>query len=134
MQKGRRQKTIMPPDGDPVWAAVRRQWAQRAAAKKRAEEERRALALQKAKAVASHLKIHYGAGQVYLYGSLVWGRHFTAQSDIDLLVEGFPKGSNFWRALVEAEELAAPFAVSLVPAEDASPSLLARATREGVRL
>jgi predicted nucleotidyltransferase len=124
----------MPPDGDLAWAAIRREWARRAAIKKRAEEERRALALQKAKAVASHLKRHYGAGQVYLYGSLVWGRHFTVQSDIDLLVEGFPKGSNFWRSLVEAEELAAPFAVSLVPAEDASPSLLARATREGLRL
>ena len=124
----------MSADEDLVWAAVRREWARRAAAKKRAEEERRALALQKAKAVASHLKRGYGVGRVYLYGSLVWGRHFTAQSDIDLLVEGFPKGSNFWRALVEAEELAAPFAVSLVAAEDASPSLLARATREGLPL
>ena len=71
---------------------------------------------------------------MYLYGSLAWGKHFTTHSDIDLLVDGFPKEADYWRALVEAERLAVPFAVSLVLAESASPSLLARATREGIRL
>lgn len=38
---------------------------------------------------------------VYLYGSLAWGKHFTGRSDIDLLVEGFPREANYWRPLVE---------------------------------
>lgn len=133
-QKDRQQMAAQQPDKDSTWAAIRKGWAHRAAAKRRAEEERRALALDKARAVAAHLKERYGARRVYLYGSLVWGKHFTAHSDIDLLVEGFPVAANYWRALVEAEELAVPFAVSLVLAENASPSLLARATREGISL
>lgn len=122
------------PDQDTTWAAIRQGWARRNAAKRKAEEERRALALDRARVVAAYLKARYGAGRVYLYGSLAWGKHFTAQSDIDLLVEGFPSAADYWRALVEAEELAIPFTVSLVPAESASPSLLTRATREGISL
>ncbi|MGB9662983.1 MAG: nucleotidyltransferase family protein [Moorellaceae bacterium] len=116
------------------WAAIRQSWKCRAQNKRQAEGERRNLALDRARAVARHLKERYRVKNVYLFGSLVWGKHFSPRSDIDLLVEGFPSRANYWRAVSEAEEIAAPFPVSLVLMEGAVSSLVDRVLREGMHL
>ncbi|MBC7338781.1 MAG: nucleotidyltransferase domain-containing protein [Firmicutes bacterium] len=99
-------------------------------------EQKRAEALrerarEKARLVADILKERYGARQVILYGSLARG-DFREGSDIDLLVEGL--SGSYWDAYLSAERVAAPFVVSLVCSEDASPPLVDCALKEGVRL
>jgi len=117
-----------------TWDAIKQNWVRRAQDKQQAERERRNLALEKARAVAKYLKERYRVKNVYLFGSLVWGKHFSSRSDIDLLVEGFPSRANYWRAVAEAEEIAAPFPVSLVLMERAVRSLVERVIKEGIRL
>ncbi|BAS26405.1 hypothetical protein LIP_0548 [Limnochorda pilosa] len=78
--------------------------------------------------VADHLYAHYGARRVLLFGSVASG-HLHEHSDIDLFVEGLL--GDYWRAVAEAQRLAAPFPVNLVCAEDAVPSLRDRVRREG---
>ncbi|MCL6449028.1 MAG: nucleotidyltransferase domain-containing protein [Armatimonadetes bacterium] len=97
------------------------------------EKQLRARALEKAQAVADWLKSRYNVKEVYLYGSLAWGK-FTPQSDIDLLIVGFPNHARFWDMQVKAEEMATPFPVSIVCAEDAVESLRKRVFREGIRI
>jgi predicted nucleotidyltransferase len=88
-------------------------------------------AMSKAVAAAAHLKKKYRVKSVYLYGSLARGTHFGRRSDIDLMVEGFPMEANYWRMLVELEEITAPVEVSVVLSEDASLGLKEKAGREG---
>lgn len=95
------------------------------------EEALRQRAIEKARLVADVLKKTYGARQVILYGSLARG-DFREGSDIDLLVEGL--SGSYWDAYLSAERVAAPFVVSLVCLEDAIPSLLDCALKEGVPL
>ncbi|MGQ9533075.1 MAG: nucleotidyltransferase family protein [Desulfotomaculales bacterium] len=113
---------------------LRQAWARRAAMKARAERELRRRALEKSRAAARHLKEKYGVRRVYLYGSLVWGSHFTPHSDIDLLVEGLPAEVDYWRLVVEVERITAPLPVSVVPVEDALPGLTKKVLEEGVPL
>jgi predicted nucleotidyltransferase len=80
---------------------LRRAWQKRAKQKKEDMEKLRQHAFLKAIAAADHLKKKYKVNAVYLYGSLVWGRHFSERSDIDLFVEGFPAEMNYWKMLVE---------------------------------
>jgi predicted nucleotidyltransferase len=67
--------------------------------------------------------------QVWLFGSLAGGR-CHADSDVDLLVSGLP--SDAWAETWAGLELLLGVSVDLVRAEEASPSLLAGARREGV--
>lgn len=99
--------------------------------RKEARQQLRKEALAKAQMVARSLKEKWEAIEVYLYGSLAWGA-FHERSDIDLFVVGF-KG-DYWRMLVEAEEIAHPFPVSVVCEEDAFPPLKEKVLREGVVL
>ncbi len=71
----------------------------------------------------------YGARRVWLFGSLLPGHVLHRESDIDLAVEGLPSNQYFpalarlWDVLADANcEL--PFALDLVPLEDAQPSLV----------
>ncbi|WP_287195391.1 nucleotidyltransferase domain-containing protein [Syntrophothermus sp.] len=102
---------------------------------RRLEEEQRRLlkekARAKAKAVADHLKKKWGVKEVYLYGSLAWGT-FHERSDIDIMAVGFT--GNYWRMLVEVEEIAMPFECTVVCEEDAFPSLREKVRAEGVEL
>jgi len=119
------------PDEQEYFENLRRAWRERAERAEKEAGERRQLALDKAAAAAEHLKKKYGVRSVYLYGSLVWSRHFTERSDIDLLVEGFPAEKSYWKMLVELEAITDPVEISVVLAEDAAPSLLEKAKREG---
>lgn len=95
------------------------------------EQTLRERAREKASLVAEILKTRYCAQRVILYGSLARG-DFREGSDIDLLVEGM--SGSYWDAYLSAERAAAPFVVSLVCSEDASPSLLDSVAQEGVPL
>jgi len=110
---------------------LRRAWQKRARQKKADMEKLREKAFLKAIAAAGHLKKKYKASAVYLYGSLAWGRHFSERSDIDLLVEGFPPKMNYWRMLVELEEITSPLEINVVLSEDAAPGLREKARKEG---
>ncbi len=115
-------------------AEMRKTFLERAKRKKEEEIRRKKDALTKAKEVAAFLKDNYNVRHVILFGSLVWGKHFSAYSDIDLLVEGFPDGKNFWRALAESEHIAAPIPINIILAEDAVDSLVEKARKEGMTL
>ncbi len=81
--------------------------------------------------MADHLKKKWGVKKVYLYGSLAWGT-FHERSDIDIMAVGFT--GNYWRMLVEVEEIAMPFECTVVCEEDAFPSLREKVRAEGVKL
>ena len=120
--------------GDVDIDALSRAWRERAAEQHREAELRRQDALRKAGQAASFIKSNYGAAKVYLYGSLAWSRSFGPHSDIDLLVEGFSRPDAYWRMLSELWALTSPFPPSVVLAEDAQASLLARVREKGVEL
>ena len=102
---------------------------------RRAEEERkRALALEKAKAVAKTLKEKYNVKETILFGSLIWRPDFLWRgTDIDLLVKGL-KSEKYFEALANISLISLPFHVDLIPFEKASRSIKERALKGGVRL
>jgi predicted nucleotidyltransferase len=91
-------------------------------------------ALDKAQTIADYLKDNYRVKSVYLFGSLVWGKHFSASSDIDLFICGFPERESYWKALVAVEHMAMPFPVSLILDSTADQSLQEKVKKEGVLL
>jgi predicted nucleotidyltransferase len=109
-------------------------WRGRVESGRREEEERRRSALERAAAVAQYVKEQYPECKIYLYGSLIWGRHFTLWSDIDLMIGGFPSEVSYWRLLVELEKYAAPFEISVVLEEDACLSLREKVLAGGMEL
>lgn len=111
--------------------SLRKAWEKRAMKEQEELIKLRQEALAKASAAATYLKEKYRAKSVYLYGSLAWGTSFDHHSDIDLLVEGFPLKDNYWKMLVELEEITEPIEINVVLSEDASLSLRNKARREG---
>ncbi len=73
-------------------------------------------------------------GNVYLFGSLAWRKRFTPHSDIDLYIDSFPKDKDYWEALVKSEEIAMPFPVTIVLAENARPEIKQKIEEEGILL
>lgn len=111
--------------------SLREAWQKRAVREQDEKDKLCRGAMLKAAAAAAHLKEKYKVKSVYLYGSLARGTHFDHRSDIDLMVEEFPAGANYWRMLVELEEITAPVEVNVVLSEDASSGLRDKARREG---
>jgi len=114
--------------------SLKKAWQIRKIQRQQEEKERQRKALERALSAARYLKEHYGVHKVHLYGSLLWGRRFTAHSDIDLMVSGFPPTASFWRMLVELEEIASPFELNVVLEEDALPLLREKVLKEGKEL
>ncbi len=102
---------------------------------RKAEEERkRALALEKARAVAKTLKEKYNVKETILFGSLLWRPDFLWRgTDIDLLVKGL-KSKEYFEALADISSISLPFHVDLIPFEKAWPFIKERALKEGLRL
>ncbi len=101
---------------------------------KKAEREKKDYylqALHKAGNLAAMLKQKYNVQKIYLYGSLAWGG-FDQHSDLDLFLVGFE--GNYWKALSEAEAIAAPLPVSLACEEDCQESLKEKVRKKGVLL
>ena len=120
--------------GDSSLQEIKKTWKERDNTKRREERMRRERARDCAEKVALFLKDNYYVTDVYLYGSLVWGKHFTVHSDIAILVVGFPPRADYWAALARAEHTAAPFPISIALAEKALPGLVEKAIKEGIRL
>ncbi|MGI6649363.1 MAG: nucleotidyltransferase family protein [Bacillota bacterium] len=110
---------------------LKKAWLARTERQKHEEQELRRKAREKAAAVARHLKENYEVGSVYLYGSLVWGNHYSPLSDIDLLIVGFGPIYSYWKMVAEAQDIAAPLAISVVLEEDASLSLRQKVLTKG---
>ncbi|HAI86379.1 MAG TPA: hypothetical protein DCL63_05240 [Firmicutes bacterium] len=120
--------------GDVDFDALSRAWRERAVEQHREADLLRQDAFEKAERAASFIKSDYGADKVYLYGSLAWSRSFGPHSDIDLLVEGFGRPNAYWHMLSELWGVTSPFPPSVVLAEDAQASLLAKVREKGVEL
>ncbi len=111
----------------------------RATARRRAKQERQALAqrTQKARILAEQaaklLKEQFGARQVILFGSLARGNFFHRRSDVDLAVTGL-KNQDFWRAWSALDTLGTEFETDLVTMETVSAKLRLEIEREGIEL
>ncbi len=114
--------------------SMKRAWRERAESERWEERDRRRHALERATTAGKYVKELYPECKVYLYGSLIWGRHFTPRSDIDLMIRGFPVEVSYWRLLVEMERCASPFEISVVLEEDASASLREKVLAGGKEL
>ncbi|MBT9172716.1 MAG: hypothetical protein DDT21_01102 [Syntrophomonadaceae bacterium] len=109
-------------------------WEKREIRKQEQEKTRREYAWKCARKAAALLKEKYGIKNLWLFGSLVSGKHFTIHSDIDLYVESFPVKVDFWEALSQTEYAAAPFPINLITEADAPPGLKDKIREEGVPL
>jgi predicted nucleotidyltransferase len=113
--------------------------AYRAAARRRQEAERRALAARERRAwelareAAAALRRQFGAGRVVVFGSLVCPGGFTAWSDVDIAAWGLRPDDTF-RAIGAVMDLDADIALNLVDAGACSPALRQVIEREGVPL
>jgi len=109
-------------------------WEKRNLRKQEREKARREQAWKCAENAATLLKEKYGLKKVWLFGSLVYGKHFTTHSDIDLYVEGFPTKADYWEILSQAEYAAAPYPLNLILEEDDLPGLKEKISQEGILL
>jgi predicted nucleotidyltransferase len=111
----------------------------RATARRRAEEEARALALRRVRAqevarqAAALLKEQFSAAQVAVFGSTVHGHWFSATSDIDLAAWGLAS-DDYFTAVARLQDLSPEFKVDLVAVERCKPKLREIIAREGVIL
>lgn len=82
---------------------------------------------------AAALKSHFGARRVILFGSLVDADRFTAESDVDLAVEGLDPFDR-WDAWWLCEEFIEDRKVDLVPIELADESVADSIERQGIEI
>lgn len=109
-----------------------RAWREAQKAERRRLAERARRGREVAAGLASLLIKEYGAGEVWLFGSLARSRGFHLRSDIDLAATHLPK-RDFFRILSRLNG-ASDFAVDLVDL-DSCPTWLAKAIRkEGILL
>lgn len=94
-------------------------------------EEKRQEALQVATEIARELYRTFGAKKVVLFGSLAQGQ-FSFRSDIDLAIWGIPPAL-FYRAVAFVTGYSTSWAIDLIDAAEAPPSLLQN-IQEGIEL
>lgn len=113
--------------------------AYRAAARRRQDAERRALAARERRAwelareAAAALRRQFGVGRVVVFGSLVHPGCFTPWSDVDVAAWGLRPEDTF-RAIGVAMDLDPDILVNLVDVAMCSPALLKTIEREGIPL
>lgn len=113
---------------------LKKAWAGKIKNRELKEQAMKAEAISKAKEIADYLKTKYDVKNIYLFGSLAWRKKFTCHSDIDLYIESFPKEKCYWEAVAKSEEIAAPYPVTIVMAENANPGMKDKIVREGLLL
>lgn len=96
------------------------------------DEAKRNTLLRQAGEAAKLLKEQFDAQKVILFGSLAHRAWFTADSDVDLAVEGL-KG-NYWQAWRQVEDIFDDHQVDLVEIESASTSLRYVIQTDGIEL
>ena len=98
-----------------------------------AEQQQREQLLVRVRQVAAELKSRFKAKRVILFGSLAHTDWFTADSDVDLAVEGLA-GADYWQAWQLAEEIVQTRPVDLIETETAKDSLRRAIFRYGMDL
>ena len=96
-----------------------------------AEAAERTDLLDRVRAAAILLRTRYGAKRVILFGSLAHEAWYSADSDVDLAVEGLPRDL-YWRAWRTVEEVIGDRSVDLIEVESAGESLRSAIERSGV--
>ncbi|MEW5744436.1 MAG: nucleotidyltransferase domain-containing protein [Nitrospirota bacterium] len=91
-------------------------WDEREARDKRARERLRQKAIRNARQLARILAEEFPVKKVVLFGSVLEKEGFKEDSDIDIAVEGLPKGAYF--TAVARLMMESPFEVDLKPLED----------------
>jgi predicted nucleotidyltransferase len=89
--------------------------------------------LKRVRNAAAILRTRYGVKRVILFGSLAHEAWYSADSDVDLAVEGLPSDV-YWRAWRAIEEIIGDRSVDLVEVETAGESLRSAIERHGVPL
>jgi predicted nucleotidyltransferase len=101
---------------------------------KQAVEERMCQALlEKVCAAADMLRQEFGVQRVVLFGSLAHEVWFTADSDVDLAVEGLAS-ERYWEAWRRVEEFVLDVPVDFVEIETVRPSLRRAILRYGIEV
>jgi predicted nucleotidyltransferase len=96
------------------------------------EHLRQAL-LRQVREAADMLRQQFGVQRVVLFGSLAREEWFTADSDVDLAVEGLTP-ERYWEAWRSVEELISDVPVDFVEIETARPSLRRAILRYGIEV
>lgn len=96
-------------------------WEARARRETAENEAARVQAIEVAQRLSEVLARNYPVKKIILYGSVIEPGRFKKTSDIDMAVEGLPKGSLFEATALLLE--ASPFEIDLKPLEDVSELL-----------
>ncbi len=94
---------------------------------------KREILLGRVRLIAAELKARFGVRRVILFGSLAHGAWFTADSDIDLAVDGLQKDS-YWEAWRVVEQFIPDRPVDLVELDAASLSLRETIESDGIEM
>lgn len=97
------------------------------------QQAKREELLKKIREAAMMLRSRFGAKRVVLFGSLAHEAWFDQVSDVDLAVEGL-KGTEYWDAWREVEELVGDRQIDLIDIEMASESLRGAIDRYGTEV
>jgi predicted nucleotidyltransferase len=103
-------------------------WQEQQALRRRQNQQLAEAARQELGQIVELLRDVYRAQRIILFGSLVTGQ-FTAESDIDLAVDGLAP-ADFFTALAEVNRLSA-FNVDLKPLESLHPHFYRRVLSRG---
>ena len=83
--------------------------------------------------IADILRSHYGAKKVILFGSLAHERWFDEYSDVDIAVDGL-KGSDYWLAWREIQEVLKNRKIDLIDIETVSKSFQHAIESKGIKI
>lgn len=109
----------------------RKSACEREAQRKFQLEERRKRAWAIARQAAEILKRDFRASRVVVFGSLIHPERFHSGSDVDLAVWDIQQ---YFRAVSVLIDIDPEISFDLIPAEDASPRVLAIILQEGIEL
>jgi predicted nucleotidyltransferase len=96
-------------------------------------QREREVLLDRVRLIATELKARFGVRRVILFGSLAHGAWFTADSDIDLAVDGLQEDS-YWEAWRVVEQFIPDRPVDLVELDAASLSLRETIESDGIEM
>ena len=96
-------------------------------------QREREILLERVRLVAAELKARFSARRVILFGSLAHGAWFTADSDVDLAVDGLQKNS-YWEAWRVVEQFIPDRPIDLIELDAASLSLRQTIESDGVEM
>ncbi|MDI3310516.1 MAG: nucleotidyltransferase domain-containing protein [Thermoanaerobacterium sp.] len=111
---------------------IRETWRIKVKKDREIETYRKKEAFDRVYKIAKILKEKYFVDKVILYGSLARDDHFDNLSDIDIFIDGWDDSKfNYWAMLIDVENVAKPYKISIVTQKEAYKSLLNEILREG---